>query len=173
MTITTPLCDNDITRLKAGDTVYISGVIYTGRDAAHKRMYEAALKNEEPPFDFSGAVIYYAGPAPPPPGRIIGSIGPTTSGRMDTYSPLLIERGLKAMIGKGGRSADVISAVKKHCGVYFAATGGVGALLAKRVTSSQIIAYEDLGTEAIRRLEVLNFPVIVAIDAFGGSVYGK
>ena len=172
MNILTPLNDDDIMRLHAGDVVSISGVIYTGRDAAHKRMYEAVLNGGDLPFDFAGAVIYYAGPSPAAPGRVIGSIGPTTSGRMDKYSPLLIKRGLKAMIGKGNRSAEVVDAIKEHGGVYFAATGGAAALLAKCVKAAKVIAYEDLGTEAVRELDVVMFPAVVAIDAHGVCVYG-
>jgi fumarate hydratase subunit beta len=169
--IETPLRDEIITGLKAGDKVFITGKIYTGRDAAHKRMYEAALNNEKPPFDYNGAIVYYAGPSPAKPGRVIGSIGPTTSGRMDKYSPLLMEHGLKAMIGKGHRSPEVIAAIKKQGGVYFAATGGAAALLAKCVQAARVVAYDDLGTEAVRELEVVNFPVIVAIDRNGVCVY--
>jgi len=169
--IETPVNDEIMAELKAGDKVYITGKIYTGRDAAHKRMYETVLNNEKPPFIYKGAVIYYAGPSPAAPGRTIGSIGPTTSGRMDKYTPLLMEHGLKAMIGKGHRNADVQDALKKLGGIYFAATGGAAALLAGCVKAARVIAYEDLGTEAIRELDVVNFPVIVALDRHGGCAY--
>lgn len=171
--ITTPLDDETINGLSAGDTVYICGKLYTGRDAAHKRMYEAILDNEKPPFEFGGQIIYYAGPSPAPPGRVVGSIGPTTSGRMDKYSPLMIEYGLKAMIGKGNRDARVIEAIREFGGVYFAATGGAAALLAKSVTGVRLIAYEDLGTEAVRELEVSMFPAVVAIDRNGRCIYNN
>lgn len=171
--ITTPLDDDTINGLSAGDMVYICGTLYTGRDAAHKRMYEAILNNEKLPFEFGGQIIYYAGPSPAPPGRVVGSIGPTTSGRMDKYSPLMIEYGLKAMIGKGGRNAEVTEAIKKYKGVYFAAIGGAAALLAKSVTNVRLIAYEDLATEAVRELEVSMFPAIVAIDCNGAGIYNN
>lgn len=171
--ITTPIDDETINSLTVGEAVYISGKIYTGRDAAHKRLYEAILREEKTPFDFNGAVIYYAGPSETPPGRVIGSIGPTTSGRMDKYSPLLIEHGLKVMIGKGERNTEVINAIKKIGGIYFAATGGAAALLAKCVTEARVIAYSDLGTEAVRELTVSMFPVVVAIDRYGRCVYSN
>ncbi|MDR1689706.1 MAG: FumA C-terminus/TtdB family hydratase beta subunit [Clostridiales bacterium] len=165
--ITAAFSDETIRELKAGDSVFINGTIYTGRDAAHKRMFEACLNNEKPPFEFSGSAIYYAGPSPAPPGRVIGSIGPTTSSRMDKYSPLLISRSLKVMIGKGKRGPEVIEAIKKYGGLYLSATGGAAALLSRCVKAAKIIAYEDLGTEAVRELQVFMFPAIVAIDANG------
>ena len=166
-----PFNDLDIKDLKAGDMLYITGEIYTGRDAAHKRMYEMIKNGEEMPFDFTGQVIYYAGPCPNKPGHVIGSVGPTTSTRMDAYSPTLIENGLKAMIGKGLRNKAVVDAIKANGGVYFAAIGGAAALMSKCVKSSEIIAFEDLGTEAIRKLYVENLPVIVVIDSLGNNVY--
>ena len=167
----TPFTDNDIRGLKAGDMVYISGTIYTGRDAAHKRMCELLEKGESMPFDFKGAVIYYAGPCPAKPGKPIGSVGPTTGGRMDAYSPILIEHGLKVMIGKGLRSKEVVDSIVNHTGVYFAAIGGAAALMAKCIESAEVIAYDELGTEAVRKLEVKDFPAIVAIDCNGNNVY--
>lgn len=169
--ITAPLTDEAICTLKCGDSVYISGKIYTGRDAAHKRLTEMIIRGEQPPFDFKGQIIYYAGPSPSRPGRIIGSIGPTTAGRMDVYSPLLIENGLKAMIGKGPRNAAVVEHIVKHNGVYFAAIGGAAALMSRCVKSARLIAFEDLGTEAIRELVVEEMPVIVAVDCSGNSIY--
>ena len=171
MELTTPLTKEKIKSLKAGDNVTITGVIYTGRDAAHKRMCEALQNGDALPFDVKDQVIYYVGPCPCREGEIIGSCGPTTSGRMDKYSPFLIEQGLCAMIGKGERSQEVIDAMKKHCGVYFGAIGGAGALLSSHVKSSEVVAYDDLRTEAIRRLEVDNFPVTVIIDSFGNNLY--
>lgn len=162
-----PASDTEIESLKAGETVYISGTIYTGRDAAHKRMTDALERGEEMPFNFRGNVIFYAGPCPTPPGKVIGSIGPTTSGRMDAYSPALIERGLKAMIGKGFRNDSVVAAIKRHKGVYFTAIGGAAALMSKCVRSVKVVAYEDLGTEAIHELTVEEMPVIAAIDSAG------
>ncbi|MBE6011739.1 Fe-S-containing hydro-lyase [Anaeropeptidivorans aminofermentans] len=169
--LNTPFTDEMIKPLKAGDMAYITGYIYTGRDAAHKRMCEMLDKGEEMPFEFSGQVIYYAGPCPNKPGYVIGSVGPTTSGRMDAYSPRLIEKGLKVMIGKGFRDDKVIKAIKDHTGIYFAAIGGAAALMSKCVKSVEIIAFEDLGTEAIRKLYVEKLPVIVAVDSEGKSVY--
>ncbi len=166
-----PFTDEKIQSLKAGEMVYISGTIYTGRDAAHKRLYEMIEKGEEMPFDFVGQVIYYAGPCPAKPGKPIGSVGPTTGGRMDAYSPTLIEHGLKVMIGKGSRSEEVVNAIKEHTGVYLAAIGGAAALMARCVVSSEIIAFDELGTEAIRKLEVNQLPVIVAIDSEGNNGY--
>lgn len=166
-----PFTDEKIQSLKAGEMVYISGTIYTGRDAAHKRLYEMIEKGEEMPFDFVGQVIYYAGPCPAKPGKPIGSVGPTTGGRMDAYSPTLIEQGLKVMIGKGSRSEEVVNAIKEHTGVYLAAIGGAAALMARCVVSSEIIAFDELGTEAIRKLEVNQLPVIVAIDSEGNNGY--
>jgi fumarate hydratase subunit beta len=169
--ITTPLSEQTIVSLKAGDMLYISGVVYTARDAAHKRMCEQLAKGEKMPFEFNGAVIYYAGPCPPKPGKPIGSVGPTTSGRMDIYSPTLMQEGLKAMIGKGLRSKEVVDAIVKYGGVYFAAIGGAAALMGKNVVSAEVIAYDELGTEAVRRLVVKQLPVIVAIDSRGNNMY--
>jgi fumarate hydratase subunit beta len=169
--LTTPLTDSDVEKLKIGDKVLLNGVIYTGRDAAHKRLYELIMAGKPLPVDIQGQVIYYVGPAPAKPGQPIGSAGPTTSGRMDAYSPKLLEMGLKGMIGKGMRKKEVIEAMKKYKAVYFAATGGGGALLAKTIKKAQIIAYEDLGPEAISRLEVEDFPVIVVNDSKGNDLY--
>ena len=170
MNLQTPMSQEVIKSLKAGDSVNLTGPIYTARDAAHKRMHEALAQNQPPPFDYSGQAVFYAGPCPAPPGKPIGSIGPTTSGRMDAYSPTLIEAGLRIMIGKGERSPAVVDAIKKHSGIYFVAVGGVAALMAKCVKSAETIAYEDLGTEAIRRLVVENMPLIVAIDYLGNTI---
>ena len=167
----TPLSDADVEKLKAGDKVLLNGVIYTGRDAAHKRLYDLLLEGKPLPIEVKGQVIYYVGPAPAKPGQVIGSAGPTTSGRMDAYSPKLIELGLKGMIGKGMRKKEVIEAMKKYKAVYFAATGGAGALLAKAIKKAQVVAYGDLGPEAINRLEVENFPVIVVNDTKGNDLY--
>ena len=164
--------DADIVKeLKAGDYVYLTGTIYTARDAAHKRMYEALKNGEALPFDIEGNVIYYMGPSPAREGRPIGSAGPTTASRMDKYTPQLLDLGLGAMIGKGKRSQAVIDAVVRNGSVYFAAVGGAGALLSQRIKSSEVIAYDDLGTEAIRKLEVRDFPVIVVIDSEGNNLY--
>ncbi len=168
-----PFSDETIRSLKAGDMVYISGTVYTARDAAHKRLAEMLLKGESKPFNFSGQAVYYAGPAPAKPGKPIGSVGPTTGGRMDAYSPMLIAEGLKVMIGKGTRSKEVIEAMREHTGVYFAAIGGAAALMAKCVQSAEIIAFEELGTEAIRKLEVKELPVVVAIDCWGNDIYER
>lgn len=168
-----PFTDEVIKSLKAGDMIYLSGVVYTARDAAHKRMCEYLDAGQPMPFDFEGAAIYYAGPCPPKPGKPIGSVGPTTSGRMDLYSPRLIEQGLKVMIGKGFRSAEVIEAIVKHTGIYLAAIGGAAALMGKCVESAEVIAYEELGTEAVRRLVVKELPVIVAIDSRGKNMYER
>jgi fumarate hydratase subunit beta len=166
-----PLNDEDVEKLKTGDRVLINGIIYTGRDAAHKRLFDLLKGGRKLPFDLKGQIIYYVGPTPAKPGQVFGSAGPTTSYRMDAYSPLLIERGLKGMIGKGMRSDAVKEAIKKYKAVYFAATGGAGALLAKRVKKAEIVAYEDLGPEAIRRLEVEDLPVIVVNDVRGNDLY--
>jgi len=166
-----PISDEVVKSLKAGDRVLISGVIYTARDAAHKRLVELLEQGKPLPFDIKGAVIYYVGPTPAPPGKPIGSAGPTTSGRMDAYAPKLIAAGLKAMIGKGGRNPEVIEAMKRHKAVYLGATGGAGALISLKIKSSEVVAYEDLGPEAIRRLEVENFPAIVINDTVGGDLY--
>lgn len=167
----TPVSDEDIMKLKIGDSVLISGIILTGRDAAHKRLFDLASKGESLPVEIKGQIIYYVGPAPAKPGYVIGPAGPTTSYRMDPYAPLLMELGLKGMIGKGIRSKEVRDAMKKHKAVYFSATGGAAALIAKNIKAVKIIAYEDLGPEAIRELTVENFPVIVANDAHGGDLY--
>ena len=167
----TPLSDADVEKLKAGDKVLLNGVIYTGRDAAHKRLYDLLMEGKPLPIDVKGQVIYYVGPAPAKPGQVIGSAGPTTSGRMDAYSPKLIELGLKGLIGKGMRKKEVVEAMKKYKAVYFAATGGAGALLAKAIKKAQVVAYEDLGPEAINRLEVEDFPVIVVNDTKGNDLY--
>ncbi|MCX7990517.1 MAG: Fe-S-containing hydro-lyase [Proteobacteria bacterium] len=169
--ITTPLTEEVITGLKAGDLVSITGYIYTARDAAHKRLVELVRNGKELPFDITGSVIYYVGPTPAPPGKVIGSAGPTTSYRMDSYAPVLIEIGLKGMIGKGKRAPEVRSAMIKHKAVYFAATGGAAALISKHIRSSELIAYDDLGPEAIRRLYVEDFPAIVVNDVYGGDLY--
>ena len=171
--ITPPFTDEIIKSLNAGDMVYISGIIYTARDAAHKILFEMIENGKDMPFDFKGQAVYYAGPTPAKPGKPIGSVGPTTGGRMDTYSPTLIANGLKVMIGKGTRNESVVKAITEHNGIYFAAIGGAAALMAKCIISSEIIAFEDLGTEAIRRLEVKELPVVVAIDYQGNDVYKK
>lgn len=167
----TPLSLADTKALHAGDIVTISGDIYTARDAAHKRLDEALKKGKSLPFDLRGQIIYYVGPCPPKPGQVIGSAGPTTSHRMDTYTPSLLERGLLGMIGKGNRSQSVIRSMIKSGAVYFACVGGAGALLKSRIVASEVIAYDDLGTEAIRKLTVKAFPAIVAIDAGGNNLY--
>ena len=167
----TPLKDEDIEKLKIGDIVYLSGTIYTARDAAHKRLVDLLEANKELPFDVAGSVIYFVGPTPPKPGEPIGSAGPTTSYRMDSFSPTLIAEGQKGMIGKGKRSQEVKDACKKHKAVYFGATGGAVALIAKRIKKAEVIAYPELGPEAIRRLEVEDFPVTVVNDCYGGDLY--
>lgn len=169
--ITAPLTKEEAAGLRAGDTVLLSGVVYTARDAAHKRMCEALDRGEALPFDMRDAVIYYVGPTPPPPGRVIGSAGPTTSGRMDAYAPRLMNEGLRGMIGKGERSQAVVESMKENGAVYFAATGGAAALLASRIREAQVIAWEDLGTEAVRRLVVEDFPLTVVIDSRGEDLY--
>jgi len=165
------LTDKDVEKLKIGDRVLVSGIIYTGRDAAHKRLIILLKEGKDLPFDIRGQIIYYVGPTPAKPGQAFGSAGPTTSYRMDAYSPTLMERGLKGMIGKGMRSDAVKEAMKKYKAVYFAATGGAGALLAKRVKKAEVVAYEDLGPEAIRKLEVEDLPVIVVNDIRGNDLY--
>jgi len=167
----TPLTNEDVEKLKAGDIVYLTGTVYTARDAAHKRLVDLINEGKELPFDLKGAVIYYVGPTPPKPGEVIGSAGPTTSYRMDPYAPILIERGLKGMIGKGKRNETVKEACKKHKAVYFGAVGGAAALIAKAIKSAEVIAYPELGPEAIRRLEVEDFPVVVVNDVFGNDLY--
>ncbi len=167
----TPLSDSTIETLKAGDKVRISGILYTGRDAAHKRLIEMIESGKELPFDVKGQLLYYVGPTPAKPGQVIGSAGPTTSYRMDAYAPTLIKMGLKGMIGKGGRSKEVIEAMKTNKAVYFAAVGGAAALIAKTIKRVEIIAFEDLGTEAVRRMEVENFPAIVVNDTKGNDLY--
>jgi len=169
--MTTPLKPEDVDKLRAGDTVDLTGFIYTARDAAHKRLVDLIKEGKDLPLPLEGQVIYYVGPSPTPPGKAIGSAGPTTSGRMDPYAPMLIERGLRGMIGKGERAAGVVEAMQKHGAVYFAATGGAAALLSKRITAAEVIAYPELGAEAIRRLTVEQFPVIVAQDRHGGNIY--
>ncbi len=171
--INTPLDLNKIKSLKAGEELLLSGTIYTARDQAHKRMVEAIKKGTHLPVELKNAVIYYCGPTQRPKGRIIGSCGPTTSSRMDAFTPLLLVKGLKAMIGKGKRSQEVKNAIKKHKGIYFVTYAGCGALLAGYVKKVQTVAYGDIGPEAILKLEVKDFPLIVAIDANGGSIYGK
>lgn len=169
--ITTPLTQKDTQKIHAGDTVYITGIIYSARDAAHKRMCEALKKNEPLPFNMEGNIIYYLGPTPARPGNVTGSAGPTTASRMDKYTPALLELGLKGMIGKGRRSDAVKEAIVKNGAVYFAAVGGAGALLSERIKSSKVIAYEDLGPEAVRELYVEDFPVIAVICPDGEDLY--
>lgn len=169
--ISAPLVEEEIKDLKAGDYVYITGTIYTARDAAHKRMWDALEQGEELPLSMKDNVIYYMGPSPAREGRPIGSAGPTTASRMDKYAPRLLDLGLKGMIGKGKRLQTVLDAVVRNGAVYFAAVGGAGALLSKAITASEVIAYDDLGTEAIRKLTVENFPVIVVADRFGNNLY--
>jgi len=167
----TPLSDADVEGLRSGDAVLISGSIYTGRDAAHRRLFEILARGEEPPIPLAGQIIYYVGPSPAPPGRVIGSAGPTTSYRMDPYTPLLIERGLKAMIGKGMRSAEVKEAMMRYGAVYLTATGGAGALISGAIREAEVVLYPDLGPEAIRRLVVEDFPALVVNDIYGGDLY--
>jgi fumarate hydratase subunit beta len=169
--LTTPLTEETTRKLKAGDIVYLSGTIYTARDAAHKRLVDLIEAGEELPFDLEGSVIYFVGPTPPKPGDPIGSAGPTTSYRMDSYSPILLKHGSKGMIGKGKRNQAVIDACKEYGGIYFGATGGAGALLGKQIKSAEVIAYEELGPEAIRKLEVVDFPVTVINDTYGADLY--
>jgi fumarate hydratase subunit beta len=171
--IETPLTDEVLKDLKIGEKVTISGIIYSARDAAHKRLVELIEKGEELPFQLPGQVIYYVGPTPARPGFAVGSAGPTTSYRMDAYAPVLIEHGLKGMIGKGARGDNVKEAMKKYGAVYFAAIGGAGALISKSIKSAEVIAYPELGAEAVRRMEVENFPAIVATDMFGDDLYIK
>ena len=169
--ITTPLTLEKTRDLRCGDNVLISGTIYTGRDAAHKRLVELLAQGKDLPLDVKDAIIYYVGPAPAQPGKVIGSAGPTTSYRMDAYAPALLDIGLKGMIGKGKRSPEVIEAMKRNGAVYFGAIGGAGALLAKCIKKAEVIAYEDLGAEAVRRLEVEDLPAVVIIDSQGNNLY--
>ena len=169
--LTTPLKDEDLKDLKAGDTVYISGTVYTARDAAHKRLCDLVAEGKELPIDIKGEIIYFVGPAPAKPGKAIGPCGPTTSYRMDAYSPTLLDLGLKGMIGKGGRSDEVIESMKKNKAVYFGAVGGAAALIAESVSKAEIICYEDLGAEAIRKLTIKDFPCIVVNDIYGNDAY--
>lgn len=169
--ITAPLSEETIASLKSGDRVLISGTVYTARDAAHKRMTEQLEQGLELPFDIRNQVIYYVGPTPAKPGMVIGSAGPTTSGRMDKYAPKLMELGLKGMIGKGYRNADVREAIVRHKAVYFAAIGGSGALLSRTIKSVELVAYEDLGPEAIRKLVIEDFPAVVINDIYGNDLY--
>jgi fumarate hydratase subunit beta len=170
LNVTPPLTDEIVERLRAGDDVRITGVIYTARDAAHRRMIEALEKGQPLPFDVRGQVIYYVGPTPPKPGQVIGSAGPTTAMRLDRYTPALLAAGLKGIIGKGGRGPAVRQALQERKAVYFIAVGGAGALLSRHIKKAEVVAYEDLGTEAIRRLEVEDFPVIVCNDVYGADL---
>lgn len=169
--IQVPFRKEELEQLKSGDAIYLTGTIYTARDAAHKRMYEAMLKGEDIPIELKNTVLYYLGPSPARPGQVIGSAGPTTSSRMDKYTPLLLDAGVKGMIGKGRRSDEVIASIEKNGAVYLAAIGGAGALLSKCIKKAEVIAYEDLGTEAIRKLTVEELPVIVIIDREGHNLY--
>ena len=166
-----PLTEEKAKQLRCGDTVYLTGEVYTSRDAGHKRMVELLSRGEALPFDPMNATIYYVGPSPAKPGQVIGSAGPTTSGRMDAYAPTLLAVGARGMIGKGARAAEVIQAMKDHCGVYFGAIGGAGALLAKCIKKAELIAWEDLQSEALRRLWVENMPLVVVIDCEGNDLY--
>ena len=169
--ITTPLTDEIISNLKSGDEVLISGTIYTARDAAHKKLIDSINSGESLPFDIKNAIIYYVGPSPKKPGDVIGSAGPTTSYRMDAYTPTLLDLGLKGMIGKGSRNKNVVESIKKNHAVYFAAIGGAGALISSTIKSSEVIAYEELGPEAVHKLTVENFPAIVVLDSNGNDLY--
>ena len=166
-----PLTEEKARQLRCGDTVYLTGEVYTSRDAGHKRMVELLSRGEDLPFDPSNATIYYVGPSPARPGQVIGSAGPTTSGRMDAYAPRLLSVGARGMIGKGARSAEVVEAMKRYSGVYFGAIGGAGALLAKCIKKAELIAWEDLQSEALRRLWVENMPLVVVIDCYGNDLY--
>lgn len=168
-----PVTDDDIKTLAVGEEVLVEGVVYAARDAAHKRMVESLQKGEELPLDLKGQIIYYVGPCPAPPGKITGSAGPTTSGRMDSYTPFLLACGLKVMIGKGDRSSEVVEAMKRYKAVYLAAVGGAGVYLAQKIKEEEIVAYEDLGPEALRRFRVESFPCIVAIDTEGNNIYHR
>lgn len=169
--ISTPLTDEKVLGLKAGDSILLSGTIYSARDAAHKRLIELLASGKELPLNIDGEIIYYVGPSPAKPGEVIGSAGPTTSYRMDPYAPKLLDLGLKGMIGKGARNEEVIEAIKRNKSIYFGAIGGAAALIGKSIVKSEIIAYEDLGAEAIRKLEVVDLPLIVVIDAEGNNLY--
>nr|WP_244156293.1 FumA C-terminus/TtdB family hydratase beta subunit [Desulfonatronospira thiodismutans] len=169
--MSTPLQEEDVLHLRTGDKVLLSGHIYTARDAAHKRLLQDLDQGIEPPFNLQGAVVYYVGPTPAPPGRVIGSAGPTTSSRMDAYTPRMHQLGVRATIGKGRRSQEVRRVLQEQKAVYLGATGGAGALLSRCITGSRVLAFEELGTEAIRELEVLDFPLLVVNDAFGGELY--
>ncbi len=169
--LTPPLKDEDIEKLKAGDRVLITGAMYTGRDAAHKKMVDLIEKNEKMPFDPIGQIIYFVGPAPAKPGQVMNSAGPTTSGRMNKFSPIVIGVGLKGMVGKGEMGAEVVEAMKKHKAAYMVATGGAGALIADRITGAEVVAWEELGPEAVRKLTVKDFPAIVAQDCHGGNIF--
>ena len=171
--ISAPLTDEVVEDLKIGDNVLISGTIYTARDAAHKRLVKLVDKGEKLPFDIEGQIIYFVGPTPARPGEVIGSAGPTTSYRMNIYTPRLIAVGQKGMIGKGEMGPEVVAAMKKHKAVYMAAVGGAGALISRAITASEVVAYDDLGAEAIRKLTVKDFPVIVALDCHGGNLYSE
>ena len=171
ISVNTPLSDEVLHDLRSGDNVLINGIIYTGRDAAHKRLVDLLEKGESLPFDIAGQIIYFVGPTPSRPGRPVGSAGPTTIYRMDAYSPKLIAQGLKGMIGKGARSKEVLEAMQKYKCVYMAAVGGAGALISQSIKSSEVIAYEDLGPEAIRKMEVEDFPAVVVNDVFGNDLY--
>lgn len=173
MNITAPLDKETIENLKMGDSVLISGIIYTARDAAHERMVKNYENGEDFPIDLNGQIIYYAGPCPAKPGEVIGSCGPTTAGRMDKYAPLLLDKGLAAMLGKGGRNKDVIDAMIRNKAVYFGALGGAGALIAECIEEAEVVAYDDLGTEAIRKLKVKNLPAVVLIDCHGNNLYDE
>lgn len=169
--VITPLNDLEISELKCGDSILLTGIIYTARDAAHKRLIEFIEKGGKLPFNLEGETIYYVGPTPPKPGMVIGSAGPTTSYRMDAYAPKLLDLGLKGMIGKGLRNEEVIESIKKNKAIYFGAIGGAAALIGKSIIKSEVIAYEDLGSEAIRRLEVKDLPLVVIIDSLGNNLY--
>lgn len=169
--VITPLNDLEISELKCGDSILLTGIIYTARDAAHKRLIELIEKGGKLPFNLEGETIYYVGPTPPKPGMVIGSAGPTTSYRMDAYAPKLLDLGLKGMIGKGLRNEEVIESIKKNKAIYFGAIGGAAALIGKSIIKSEVIAYEDLGSEAIRRLEVKDLPLVVIIDSLGNNLY--
>lgn len=166
-----PLSREDIQQLRVGEEVLISGTIYAARDAAHKNMVNSLQQHNQLPFEMEGQIIYYTGPCPAPPGKVIGSAGPTTSGRMDAYAPSLLEQGLRVMIGKGNRNQEVIAAMKKYGAIYLAAVGGAGAYLAQRIIAVEVVAYPELGPEALLKLEVRDFPCIVAIDTEGNNIY--